>query len=65
MYTVRIRQNLSAPIAHSSPDLGIGRTITYLRGGGGWAISKNKNTYTANATENKIPREKCRASAIH
>jgi len=40
MYTVRIRQNLSAPIAHSSPDLGIGRTITYLRGGGGWAISK-------------------------
>ena len=49
MYTVRIRRNLSVPIAHSSPDPGIGRT-TYLRGRGGWAISKNKNTCTANAT---------------
>lgn len=49
MYTVRIRRNLSVPIAHSSPDPGIGRT-TYLRGGEGWAISKNKNTCTANAT---------------
>ena len=57
MYTVRIRRNLSVPIAHISPDAGIGWT-TYLRGGGGWAISKNKNTCTANATENKITRKK-------
>lgn len=62
MYTVRIRsirRNLSVPIAYSSPHLGIhvGRT-TYLRGGGSWAITKNKITCTANATENKITREK-------
>ena len=69
MYTVRIRsirRNLSVAIAYSSPHVGIhvGRT-TYLRGGGSWAISKNKNTCTANATLKTKYRGKNRASAIH